>query len=80
VSLGDKCDSCVILQICGSCHDDANDPGFEFEVIDKIEKQRHGTIEAGTGKPKQSSASLRGSELLGAHWLAPTFVSSAQGG
>jgi peroxiredoxin len=45
VSLGDKCDSCVILQICGSCHDDANDPGFEFEVEQKIDAQRHGTIE-----------------------------------
>jgi hypothetical protein len=56
VSLGDKCDSCVILQICGSCHDDANDPGFEFKVIEKIEKQRHGTIEAGTGKPLGTSA------------------------
>jgi hypothetical protein len=42
LSLGDKCDSCVVLQICGSCHDDANDPGFEFEVIDKILRQRHG--------------------------------------
>ena len=51
VSLGDKCDSCAILKICGSCHDDANDPGFEFRVEDKIERQRHGTIEAGTGKP-----------------------------
>jgi peroxiredoxin len=51
VSLGDKCDSCVILQICGACHDDANDPGFEFEVKAKIDKIRHGTIEAGTGKP-----------------------------
>ncbi len=51
LSLGNKCDSCVILQICGSCHDDANDPGFEFEVLDKIEHQRHGTIEAGTGLP-----------------------------
>jgi hypothetical protein len=51
LSLGDKCDSCVILQICGSCHDDANDPGFEFEVQAKIDKIRHGTIEAGTGKP-----------------------------
>jgi hypothetical protein len=51
VSLGDKCDSCVILQICGGCHDEANDPGFEFEVLDKIEKIRHGTIEAGTGAP-----------------------------
>ncbi len=51
LSLGDKCDSCVILQICGSCHDDANDPGFEFVVQDKIDHQRHGTIEAGTGLP-----------------------------
>jgi hypothetical protein len=41
----------VILQICGSCHDDANDPGFEFAVQDKIDRQRHGTIEAGTGNP-----------------------------
>jgi hypothetical protein len=56
VSLADKCDSCVILQICGACHDDANDPGFEFEVKDKIEKQRHGTLEPGTGKPKANSA------------------------
>ncbi|MBW2273082.1 MAG: redoxin domain-containing protein [Deltaproteobacteria bacterium] len=56
VSLGDKCDSCVILQICGSCHDDANDPGFEFEVQQKIDKQRHGTTEAGTGKPLGTSA------------------------
>jgi hypothetical protein len=56
VSLADKCDSCVILQICGGCHDDANDPGFEFEVLDKIEAQRHGTIEPGTGEPVQPSA------------------------
>jgi hypothetical protein len=42
LALADKCDSCVVLQICGSCHDDANDPGFEFEVLDKIERLRHG--------------------------------------
>jgi peroxiredoxin len=42
LKLSDKCGSCAILQICGSCHDDANDPGFEFEVIDKILRQRHG--------------------------------------
>jgi hypothetical protein len=58
VSLGDKCDSCVIMQICGSCHDDVNDPGFEFEVLDKIEAQRHGTIEPGTGKAKAESAAI----------------------
>jgi hypothetical protein len=49
----------VILKICGSCHDDANDPGFEFDVEEKIDKQRHGTIEPGTGKPKATSAALR---------------------
>jgi peroxiredoxin len=41
VSLADKCDSCVILQVCGSCHDADNDPGFEYEVKQKIEAQRH---------------------------------------
>jgi peroxiredoxin len=56
VALGDKCDSCVILQICGTCHDQENDPGFEFELLDKIELQRHGTTEAGTGKPLRSRA------------------------
>jgi hypothetical protein len=60
LSLGDKCDSCVILQICGGCHDDANDPGFEFEVQAKIDRQRHGTIEPGTGKKKgAASAALQ---------------------
>ena len=42
VKLGDKCDSCVILQICGTCHDDANDAGFRFDVARKIELQHHG--------------------------------------
>jgi hypothetical protein len=56
VSLADKCDSCVILQICGSCHDGANDPGFEFEVLDKIEAQKHGTIEPGGGAVKHTGA------------------------
>ncbi|MEE2679332.1 MAG: multiheme c-type cytochrome [Myxococcota bacterium] len=55
LSLGDKCDSCVILQICGSCHDDVNDPGFEFEVQEKIDRQRHGTKEPG-GKPKTAGS------------------------
>ena len=61
VALGDKCDSCVILQICGRCHDDANDPGFEFEVLEKIEAQQHGTIEPGTGKPIPDRAANRDS-------------------
>ena len=58
VSLGDKCDSCVILQICGSCHDPANDADFEFSVQEHIDRQRHGTIEAGTGKPLGEAALL----------------------
>jgi peroxiredoxin len=58
VSLGDKCDSCVILQICGSCHDAENDSDFEFSVQEHIDRQRHGTIEAGTGKPLGGSAVL----------------------
>jgi hypothetical protein len=62
VSLGDKCDSCVILQICGRCHDEANDPGFEFEVQEKIDAQRHGTIEAGTGQPKDLTAAVSPNE------------------
>jgi hypothetical protein len=59
VSLGDKCDSCVILQICGSCHDDANDPGFEYEVEEKIEAQRHGTILPGGKGPKTRDTQAR---------------------
>jgi hypothetical protein len=58
LALGDKCDSCVVLQICGSCHDEANDPGFEFELLDRIELQRHGTIEAGTGEPLGDRAAI----------------------
>lgn len=60
LSLADKCDSCVILEICGSCHDDANDPGFEFVVEKKIEAQQHGTIEPGTGKPKERADARMG--------------------
>ena len=59
LSLGDKCDSCVILQICGSCHDEENDPDFTFEVEEHIDRQRHGTTEAGTSKPLGPSASRR---------------------
>jgi len=56
LSLGDKCKTCAILLVCGTCHDDANDPGFRFRVDAKVEEQKHGTIEAGTGEPKQPGA------------------------
>jgi hypothetical protein len=56
VKLADKCDSCVILQICGACHDDVNDPDFRFKVADKINAQRHGSPrEAAASKPQQGS-------------------------
>ena len=58
LSLGDKCDTCVILKVCGSCHDRNNDPGFEFDVEAHIERQRHGTIEAGTGKKLEAHVPL----------------------
>ena len=67
VSLGDKCDSCVILQICGSCHDQANDPGFEFAVQEKIARQKHGTIEPSATRAADSAARTPdGGSLVGA--------------
>jgi hypothetical protein len=41
LKLADKCGDCAILQICGSCHNEANDPGFEFSVERKIDAIRH---------------------------------------
>ena len=70
VSLGDKCDSCVILQICGSCHDAANDPGFEFQVKKKIEAQKHGTKEPAAGKGAHKDSAARDASLEGAHIAA----------
>lgn len=64
VSLGDKCDSCVILQICGSCHDAANDPGFEFEVKQKIDAQKHGTKPPAAGANTGPAASVPSPALL----------------
>jgi len=55
LSLGDKCDSCAILKVCGSCHDDANDPGFQFEVEQRIDDQRHGTIESAATRAGESA-------------------------
>ena len=60
VALGDKCNSCVILQICGGCHDDANDPGFDFVVLEKIDQQRHGTTEPGSDTPKLPGEKFEG--------------------
>ncbi|HEX2485655.1 MAG TPA: multiheme c-type cytochrome [Myxococcota bacterium] len=60
LALADKCDSCVILQICGSCHDDANDPGFEYEVKAKIEAQRHGRAAPATATGARAGAPEEG--------------------
>ena len=51
LALGDKCDSCVLLRICGSCHDPETDPGFEFEMTGKVERLRHGYTVVGSITP-----------------------------
>jgi hypothetical protein len=70
LSLGDKCDSCVILKVCGACHDEANDPGFQFKVEERIEAQRHGTIEA---------AAMRGGESADRARIREAFAQLATG-
>ena len=51
LALADKCDSCVILQICGSCHDDQWDPNFEFELDAKLDAIRHAMAGAAADAP-----------------------------
>ena len=48
LALTDKCDTCAIALICGTCHDDANDKGFEFAVEQKLAKIKHGFREKKT--------------------------------
>jgi len=56
LSLGDKCESCVILKVCGTCHDKANDPHFEFSVQKRIDAQRHGTTPSAATREGRSAA------------------------
>jgi peroxiredoxin len=48
LALTDKCDSCAVALICGTCHDDANDKGFEFAIDAKLAKIKHGFREKKT--------------------------------
>jgi len=73
VSLGDKCDSCVILKICGDCHDDANDPGFQFKVEARIDAQRHGTIESAATRSGTTAGAPPPSDLSDAELLGQAF-------
>ena len=41
LSLADKCGSCAVTQLCGSCHSEEREPGFQFKIREKIEHQRH---------------------------------------
>jgi peroxiredoxin len=41
LSLADKCGSCAVTQLCGSCHSEEREPGFQFHIREKIEHQRH---------------------------------------
>ena len=40
-SLADKCGSCAMTQLCGSCHSAEREPDFQFHMREKIEAQRH---------------------------------------
>ncbi len=40
-SLADKCGSCAVTQLCGSCHTEEKEPGFQFHMREHIENQRH---------------------------------------
>jgi peroxiredoxin len=40
-SLADKCGSCAVTQLCGSCHSEEKEPSFQFHIREKIEHQRH---------------------------------------
>lgn len=79
LSLGDKCDSCVILKICGRCHDDANDPGFQFEVEERIETQRHGTIEAAASRDSESADRAHLRDAFARLSTSPSFTTSQPG-
>ena len=67
VSLADKCGSCAVTQLCGSCHSEEREPGFQFHIREKIEHQRHsdrplqGLVT--TALPKASVAALLANAL-----------------
>ena len=46
----------MILKVCGTCHDQKNDPGFEFVVEKRIDAQRHGTVESAASRDGRSAA------------------------
>jgi len=50
LALTNKCDTCAIQMICGTCHDDANDKGFEFAIETKLAKIKHGFREKKTAE------------------------------
>ncbi|MFP6656137.1 MAG: hypothetical protein VCB25_10965, partial [Myxococcota bacterium] len=43
----------------GTCHDDANDPGFRFKVEERIDAQRHGTFEPAATRQDQDETADR---------------------
>jgi len=67
LSLADKCGSCAITQLCGSCHSEEREPGFQFHMREKIEHQRHSDEPlqglVSNTPPKASVAALLGSAL-----------------
>lgn len=67
-SLADKCGSCAITQLCGSCHSEEREPGFQFQIREKIENQRHSDeplqgLVTNQSLPKASMAAALGNAL-----------------
>jgi peroxiredoxin len=66
-SLADKCGSCAVTPLCGSCHSEEREPGFQFHIREKIEHQRHSDRPlqglVSNEPPKASVAAVLGSAL-----------------
>jgi len=69
-SLADKCGSCAMTQLCGSCHSAEREPDFQFHMREKIEAQRHSDRElqglVSRELPKANVAALLGEAFTAA--------------
>jgi peroxiredoxin len=71
MSLSDKCGSCAMTQLCGSCHSEEREPGFQFHMREKIENQRH------SDRPLQGLVSNEAPKASVAAVLASAFATAA---
>jgi peroxiredoxin len=71
MSLSDKCGSCAMTQLCGSCHSEEREPGFQFHMRENIENQRH------SDRPLQGLVSNEAPKASVAALLASAFAPPA---